>query len=71
MGKVKAGAGATGLRMVAGHKMSDTQRFYDMTAEATAEEWYANDVLLPTLQDCVSMLPRQRSPTPSRRRRSA
>ncbi len=37
--------------------MNDTQLFYDLTAEATAEEWYANEVLLPTLQDFVSGLP--------------
>ena len=37
--------------------MDDTQRFYDLTAESTANEWYGNTVLLPTHRDFLSFLP--------------
>lgn len=39
--------------------MNDTQRFYDLTAQSTADEWYPNHVLLPTLRDFLSLLPPQ------------
>jgi SAM-dependent methyltransferase len=31
--------------------------FYDLTAEETAERWYGNEILLPTLRDFLSLLP--------------
>lgn len=37
--------------------MNDTQRFYDLTAQSTADEWYGNEVLFPTLRDFMSLLP--------------
>ena len=35
----------------------DTNRFYDLTAEQTAREWYRKDVLMPTIRDFCSLLP--------------
>ena len=35
----------------------DTKRFYDLTAEQTAQEWYPKDVLMPTIRDFCSLLP--------------
>lgn len=35
----------------------DTKRFYDATAEETAEQWYPNDILMPTIQEFLSYLP--------------
>jgi SAM-dependent methyltransferase len=35
----------------------ETKRFYDLNAEQTAREWYAQDVLMPTLRDFCSLLP--------------
>jgi SAM-dependent methyltransferase len=35
----------------------DTRRFYDLTAERTAQEWYPKDVLMPTIRDFCSLLP--------------
>lgn len=37
--------------------MEDTKRFYDLTAEQTADEWYENDILMPTILDFLSLLP--------------
>lgn len=37
----------------------ETQLFYDLTAEQTADVWYANDVLMPTIKDFLSLLPDQ------------
>ena len=37
--------------------MNETQKFYDLTAESSAKEWYGNNVLLPTLRDFLSLLP--------------
>ena len=34
-----------------------TRRFYDLTAWETAERWYPNDVLLPTIREFLSYLP--------------
>lgn len=31
--------------------------FYDATAQSTADEWYPNDLLLPTIADFISLLP--------------
>ncbi len=36
---------------------NDTKRFYDLTAERTAEVWYEKDVLMPTIEDFVALLP--------------
>jgi SAM-dependent methyltransferase len=33
------------------------EKFYDLTAERTAQEWYPNDVLLPTQRDLMALLP--------------
>jgi SAM-dependent methyltransferase len=35
----------------------DTKQFYDLTAERTADEWYENNVLMPSIQDFVRLLP--------------
>jgi len=35
----------------------ETKLFYDLTAEKTADEWYKNDILLPTIKDFFSLLP--------------
>jgi len=35
----------------------ETRRFYDLQAERTADEWYANNVLMPTIQDFLALLP--------------
>lgn len=37
--------------------MSETQRYYDLTAQSTADEWYGNESLLPTLRDFMTVLP--------------
>jgi 2-polyprenyl-3-methyl-5-hydroxy-6-metoxy-1,4-benzoquinol methylase len=36
----------------------ETQLFYDLTAEMTADEWYKNDILMPTIKEFVSLLPK-------------
>ena len=36
----------------------DTKRFYDLTAVQTADQWYPNDILLPTIRAFLSFLPR-------------
>jgi trans-aconitate methyltransferase len=38
----------------------DTKTYYDATAEQVADEWYPNDVLMPTIHEFLSHLP----PTP-------
>jgi trans-aconitate methyltransferase len=35
----------------------DTKRFYDATADKVADEWYPNDVLMPTIREFLSHLP--------------
>ncbi|MFA5646451.1 MAG: class I SAM-dependent methyltransferase [Candidatus Ratteibacteria bacterium] len=35
----------------------DTQLFYDLTAEETAEKWYENNILMPTIKDFMALLP--------------
>jgi SAM-dependent methyltransferase len=35
----------------------DAKRFYDLTAEQTAREWYPKNVLMPTIRDFCSLLP--------------
>ena len=35
----------------------DTRLFYDLTAEETAEKWYKNDILLPTIKEFMALLP--------------
>jgi 2-polyprenyl-3-methyl-5-hydroxy-6-metoxy-1,4-benzoquinol methylase len=35
----------------------DTRRFYDLTAEQTADEWYELDILMPTIEDLIGLLP--------------
>ncbi len=37
--------------------MNDIMRFYDLTAEDTANEWYNTETLLPTITDFISFLP--------------
>ena len=37
--------------------MSSVRDFYDATARLTADEWYGNTVLLPTLRQFMSLLP--------------
>jgi SAM-dependent methyltransferase len=35
----------------------ETKLFYDLTAGQTADEWYPNSVLMPSIRDFVSCLP--------------
>jgi SAM-dependent methyltransferase len=37
--------------------VGDVERYYDLTAERTAREWYPNDVLLPTQRELMALLP--------------
>jgi 2-polyprenyl-3-methyl-5-hydroxy-6-metoxy-1,4-benzoquinol methylase len=37
----------------------DTKRFYDATAEEVADEWYPNEILVPTIRRFLSHLPPQ------------
>jgi SAM-dependent methyltransferase len=39
--------------------MKDINLFYDAIAEKTADEWYPNNILLPSIQDFVSWLPQK------------
>ena len=39
--------------------MDDVKLFYDLTAEPTADEWYEKDVVMPTIRDLISVLPKQ------------
>jgi len=36
---------------------NDIKAFYDVTAESTADEWYPNDILKPTIHDFISLFP--------------
>jgi SAM-dependent methyltransferase len=36
---------------------NETSSYYDAIAERTADEWYPNNALLPTIQDFLSLLP--------------
>jgi 2-polyprenyl-3-methyl-5-hydroxy-6-metoxy-1,4-benzoquinol methylase len=38
--------------------LGDVEKFYDLTAERTAREWYANQVLMPTQRDLMTLLPK-------------
>lgn len=38
--------------------LGDVEKFYDLTAERTAQEWYPNEVLLPTQRDLMTLLPK-------------
>lgn len=35
-----------------------TKLFYDLTAERTAKDWYENAILMPTIKEFVSLLPK-------------
>ena len=35
----------------------ETRLFYDLLAERIADDWYPNDVLVPTVEDFLSLLP--------------
>jgi SAM-dependent methyltransferase len=50
---------AAGKRQGAGVVATDddTIRFYDLTAESVADEWYPNEVLMPAIQEFVALLP--------------
>lgn len=37
----------------------DTRLFYDLTAERTADEWYPNEVLMPTIRAFLALLPQR------------
>jgi SAM-dependent methyltransferase len=39
--------------------MKDINLFYDAIAVKTADEWYPNNILLPTIQEFVSLLPQK------------
>jgi ubiquinone/menaquinone biosynthesis C-methylase UbiE len=36
---------------------NDIQTFYDLVAERSADEWYSNNILLPSIQEFLSLLP--------------
>lgn len=36
---------------------NEIKLFYDLMAERTADEWYSEDILKPTIQDFISLLP--------------
>jgi len=36
---------------------NDIKTFYDLVAEETANEWYNNDVLLPSIKEFINLLP--------------
>jgi SAM-dependent methyltransferase len=36
---------------------NDIKAFYDATAESTADEWYPNDILKPSIDDFISLFP--------------
>jgi len=36
----------------------ETNLFYDLTAEKTAQEWYENDILMPTIEEFILLLPK-------------
>ena len=38
---------------------NDIKVFYDLVAERTADEWYANDMLLPSIKEFLSLMPPQ------------
>ena len=37
--------------------INETRLYYDKTAEKIANEWYGNELLLPSIQEFVSLLP--------------
>jgi 2-polyprenyl-3-methyl-5-hydroxy-6-metoxy-1,4-benzoquinol methylase len=37
----------------------DVEKYYDLTAQRTAQEWYSNEILLPTEHDLLTLLPPQ------------
>jgi len=37
---------------------NETKLFYDLTAEKTAQEWYENTILMPTIEEFVALLPK-------------
>lgn len=37
--------------------MDDTKLFYDLTAKETADQWYGIDLLKPSIDDFVSLVP--------------
>ncbi len=36
---------------------NDIQTFYDLVAERTADEWYSNNLLLPSIREFLSLMP--------------
>ncbi len=39
--------------------MADLERYYDASADSIAREWYANEILMPTHRDFMTLLPRK------------
>jgi SAM-dependent methyltransferase len=37
--------------------MNEARRFYDLNARRYADEWYANDLMLPSVEDFLSLFP--------------
>jgi len=37
--------------------VNPVQLYYDLTAEARADEWYGNEILMPTIAEFMSLLP--------------
>jgi SAM-dependent methyltransferase len=38
-------------------EMADLERYYDASADRIAEEWYGNEILMPTHRDFMTLLP--------------
>ena len=36
---------------------NDIKTFYDLVAERTADEWYSNNLLLPSIREFLSLMP--------------
>ncbi|MGB3479407.1 MAG: hypothetical protein WBB67_09625 [bacterium] len=36
----------------------ETKLFYDLTAKESADRWYKEQILMPTIQEFVSLLPK-------------
>lgn len=39
--------------------MNPVQLYYDLTAETRADEWYGNDILMPTIAEFIPLLPKR------------
>lgn len=48
-----------GVNINGGYSMeNEIKLFYDLTAKKTADEWYKEEILMPTIQDFMKLLPK-------------